>query len=102
MIWLEEVKIYGNSPRKLFNRINPNTAIKVIVDPRKAEGPRRVLNSLWSFSKIEYVKEENFEGISQNEGRIKTTKRTELNQFKGILKFAEGSNTENKLVIIFN
>lgn len=45
--------------------------IKIIEDPWKDEGPRRVLNSKWSFKESVLKKIENFDGINQNEGAIK-------------------------------
>jgi hypothetical protein len=44
-IWLEAVKMYGNSPKKLFIKINVKILIMIIVLPVKEEGPRSVLNS---------------------------------------------------------
>ena len=49
-MWLEEVKIYGNSPKKLLNKINTNKEIKIIELPFEAKGPSKVLNSECSFS----------------------------------------------------
>jgi len=40
------VKIYGNNPKKLLNRINLNKEIKIKVLPLCPVGPNRVLNSL--------------------------------------------------------
>jgi hypothetical protein len=42
------VKINGNSPRKLLNRIRENSEMNINVLPLILS-PRRVLNSLWSF-----------------------------------------------------
>ena len=47
---LDAVKIYGNNPKKLLIRINKKIAIKMVVLPTKDDGPKRVLNSLWSFN----------------------------------------------------
>lgn len=50
--WLVLVKIYGNNPIKLLNKINENNETKINVEPLWPEGPKRVLNSLWRVSKI--------------------------------------------------
>jgi hypothetical protein len=42
---LEAVKIYGNSPIKLFTKINKKSPINSMVLPLKAPGPKRFLNS---------------------------------------------------------
>lgn len=73
------------------------------VDPLAPIGPNRVLNSLWRVNKILFQKIWYREGINQYiEGIIKIPKKV-LNQFSERLKILEeGSNTENKFVIIFN
>lgn len=43
--WLVLVKIYGNKPKKLLNKINENKEIKINVLPLKELGPNKVLNS---------------------------------------------------------
>lgn len=66
-------------------------------------GLNRVLNSLLRVTKIEFHKIWCREGISQNIGGIKIKPKKVLIQFKDKLKMLdEGSNTENRLVIIFN
>jgi hypothetical protein len=45
VMWLVLVKIYGNSPKKLLNKINLNNEIKIKVDPLNLEIPNNVLNS---------------------------------------------------------
>jgi hypothetical protein len=45
VIWLVLVKIYGNKPKKLLNRIRLNKEIKIKVVPLNLEIPNRVLNS---------------------------------------------------------
>lgn len=62
--------------------------------------PRSVLNSWWSLFKIIDKKFENFDEINQKEGNVNIKIKNELNQFKGSLKLADGSNTLNRLVII--
>lgn len=51
--WLEAVKTYGNSPKKLFTKINMNNATKGIALPWCEEGPKSVLNSLNSLDRME-------------------------------------------------
>lgn len=101
--WLVLVKIYGNKPIKLLNKIIENKETKINVDPLAPIGPNNVLNSLCSVIKILFQKIWYREGINQNiEGIIKIPKKV-LNQFKERLKMLdEGSKTENKFVIIFN
>jgi hypothetical protein len=40
--------MYGNSPRKLLITIIINKERNISVLPLKEDGPKRVLNSLWS------------------------------------------------------
>lgn len=102
VICLEAVKIYGNKPKKLFIKINTNNEIKIIEDPWLDEGPRSILNSMCNFLREELIVNENFLGINQNTGRVKINTNKDLIQFNDKFKFAEGSNTENKFVIILN
>lgn len=101
--WLVLVKIYGNNPIKLLNRIIENKEINIKVDPFDPIGPNRVLNSLWRVNKILFQKIWYREGINQYiDGIIKIPIKV-LNQLSERLKILDdGSNTENKLVIIFN
>lgn len=101
VIWLEDVKIYGNNPIKLFIKIKINSVIKIIVDPWFEVGPKSILNSMWSFRKILLIIEVCLFLITQKLGTIIIINKRDLNQFNEILKFADGSNTENRLVIIF-
>jgi len=78
-----------------------NKEIKIKEDPWKEETPKRVLNSLWSLIRIDFIKIENLFGKNQNTGIKNITIKIDLNQFEGRLKLAEGSKTLNKLVIIF-
>lgn len=100
--WLEDVKIYGNNPRKLLNTINKNNEINMIVDPWRADGPNNVLNSEWSLITIIFIKIFLLFEISQYEGVIIIKIVIDLSQLSDKLKLAAGSNTENKLVIIFS
>lgn len=101
--WLVLVKIYGNNPKKLLNIINANKETNINVLPLCPFGPNNVLNSLWRVKRILFQIIWNRLGISQNmEGIIKRPKKV-LSQFKDKFKIVvEGSNTENKFVIIFN
>lgn len=101
--WLVLVKIYGNKPKKLLNIIKEKREINIKVLPLWPLGPNKVLNSLWRVIKIEFQIIWNRFGISQYiEGIIKSPKNV-LDQFKDKFKIVvDGSNTENRLVIIFN
>lgn len=46
------VKIYGNNPRKLLNKIIENKEININVLPLCPVVPNKVLNSLWRVNKI--------------------------------------------------
>lgn len=86
---------------KLFIKIIINKLINRIVLPLKASGPKSVLNSACSLSVICFVIIIFLEGITQYVGVITTKNTITLTQFIEVPKMAEGSNTENKLVIIF-
>jgi len=101
-IWLEAVKIYGNKPKKLFIIINIKIEMKMNEEPWNDVGPKSILNSIWSFIIVFLVINVNFLGIIQKAGMINEMIVKELIQFKDILDLVEGSNTLNKLVIIFN
>lgn len=64
--WLVLVKIYGNKPRKLLNRMRVNKDVKI-----KAlflfKGPNRVLNSLNKINNILFQIKEMREGKNQKE-----------------------------------
>lgn len=97
------VKIYGNSPKKLLNKINENKEIKIKALPGFLFGPKRVLNSLNNKNRLLFHKKLLREGINQKEQGIRFKPINVLSQFKERLKIeVEGSNTENRFVIIFN
>lgn len=101
--WLVLVKIYGNNPKKLLNKINENNEIKINEHPFNLLVPKRVLNSLNKVKIILFHKKLIREGRNQKEMGIIIKPINVLNQFKEKLKIeAEGSKTENKLVIIFS
>lgn len=92
--------MYGNSPIKLFNKININREMNGTVLPTNAEGPNSILNSSWSFLYILLISIKNLFGVTQNIGIKITRMAVDLIQFKDKKIIDEGSNTENKLVII--
>lgn len=93
--------MYGNKPIKLLIKINTKSEIKITEEPWLEDGPKSILNSKWSFLRVETKNSENFLGINQNTGRQKTNINKDLNQFNDRFKLAAGSKTENKFVIIF-
>lgn len=96
------VKIYGNSPKKLFNMIIENSEMKMKVLPLWPFGARSVLNSLFKVRRILFHKIWWREGISQNMGGIRASPRKVLIQLRERPKMLEeGSKTENRFVIIF-
>jgi len=95
---LEEVKIYGNSPKKLFNKIKVNRLVKKIVLPLNTGVLIKTLNSLcksW-FIRIHII--EIREGISQYIGGIIKIINKDLIQFKEKI-IVDGSKVENKFII---
>lgn len=100
--WLVLVKIYGNSPIKLLNKIIENNEINRIEFPFELFLINN-LNSLWSVNRILNHIIENREGNIQNSIGIINSPINVLNQLKEMLSIVvEGSKTENKLFIIFN
>lgn len=101
--WLDLVKIYGNNPKKLLNKIIVNKLIKIKLLPLKPLFPIKILNSLWRV-KIKFFHKYSIRvGINQNVIGIIVTPMNELSQLIGDEKIEEqGSKTENKFVIIFN
>ena len=101
--WLVLVKIYGNRPKKLLNKIIENRDTKMNVLPLWFESFNRVLNSLWRVNKILFQIMLYRDGIIQYIDGIISNPINVLSQFNERLKILEeGSNTENKLVIIFS
>lgn len=97
------VNTYGNSPIKLLNSTIENSEIKINVLPLWLVFPNRVVNSLCSVFKILFHIIWYRDGMSQNIEGIISSPRKVLNQFKDSLKILEeGSNTENRLAIIFS
>lgn len=65
--WLVLVKIYGNNPKKLLNKIKENIETKIKVDPLNLFVPSKILNSLWRVFKIKFQIIKNRLGINQKE-----------------------------------
>ena len=72
------VKIYGNNPIKLLNKINENKEINNKVLPFTGI---RILNSLWRIKVILFQIILIREGTNQNKGGIKKINKIDLNQF---------------------
>lgn len=103
VICLVLVKIYGNNPKKLLNKINLNKEINIKVVPLKLEIPNSVLNSLWRIINILFQNKKIREGINQNSKGKKRIPKIVLIQFKDKFKiFVDGSKIENKFIIIFS
>ena len=101
-MWLDAVNTYGNRPIKLLIKININKAIKGRVLPSDEVGPNNVLNSWNNFPTTKLIEITALLGIAQNIGVIINIIIVELIQLAEIKIEDEGSNTENRLVIIFN
>lgn len=54
---LDAVKIYGNRPMKLLNKINKNNEINIKDLPLKESVPSNSLNSKWSLVVISLIKD---------------------------------------------
>lgn len=96
------VKTYGNNPRKLLNTIKVNNEMNTNVLPFTELLPIRVLNSRCRVTIILFHRKENRDGINQNDAGININPRVVLSQLKEVLNDVEGSNDENRLVIIFS
>ena len=103
VIWLVLVKIYGNNPKKLLNKINENREINIKVVPLNLLIPINILNSLWRVKKILFQKRFKREGRNQKIMGKNKIPKIELNQLRDKLKMlVDGSKIENKFIIIFN
>lgn len=88
---------------KLLNIISENSEIKIKVLPLCPVGPNRVLNSLWRVKRILFHRILYRDGINQNiEGIIINPMKVLIQLIDKLKILDEGSNTENKFVIIFN
>jgi hypothetical protein len=97
------VKTYGNRPKKLLNRISENKDTNRKVLPWLVFfPPKRALNSLCSFVNNVFHNNGYREGINHILIGMRASPRKVLIQFKDKLKLlVEGSNTENRFLIIF-
>ena len=95
------VKIYGNRPIKLLKITIKKIERRRIVLPGKACGPSKVFISKCRVVLILWKEINTGLGINQNDGLIIRIKRNPLTQFGNMMIDEEGSNTENKLFIIF-
>jgi hypothetical protein len=94
--------MYGNSPKKLLNKIIANKDTKIKVLPLILFALIRVLNSLCKVIMILIHNRFIREGISQYIEGISINPNKVLIQFNLILKLVVGSKELNKFVIIFN
>lgn len=99
-ICLVLVKIYGNNPKKLLNKIIENKVTKIRVLPLTSL-PNKVLNSKCSVVIIFIQRRFIRDGINQNIDGTNRIHRAVLSQFKLSPKFVVGSNDEKRLIIIF-
>jgi hypothetical protein len=100
--WLVLVKMYGNKPKKLLNKIKVNNEINIKVVPEYLWIPNKVLNSLWRVVKILFQKIFKRDGINQNIIGKNKIPKNELIQLRDRLKIlVDGSKIENKFIIIF-
>jgi len=81
-MWLEAVKMYGNSPRKLFVTMKINKAMNIIDLPFKDVGPNKVLNSKYNLFIIILIVKEILLGITQNIGVTTIKNKSVLIQFR--------------------
>jgi hypothetical protein len=97
------VKIYGNNPKKLLNRINENKDTNRNVPPLLFLFlPISVLNSSCSFVISEFHAILCREGINHTLVGMSVMPIMVLSQLSGSGVLVDGSNTEKRLLIIFN
>jgi hypothetical protein len=95
------VKINGNNPRKLLNRISENNDTNRVIPFRLL--PRRFLNSLCNFVVNKFHDIVCPEGINHILIGMNINPRNVLVQLRGKLNaLVDGSNTENRFLIIFS
>ena len=85
---------------KLLIIINISNVINIIEEPWLDDGPKSILNSRWRVDKILLIIILCLFDSTQNDGTSKIINKIDLNQFIEMLKLAEGSNTENRFLII--
>lgn len=86
----------------MFKTIKINKEINIIVEPWKEVSPKSILNSWCNLFPTRFNKIVIFLLETQNKGVKKIKIKKELIQFIDKLKLDEGSNAENKFVIMFN
>jgi hypothetical protein len=95
------VKIYGNNPRKLLNKIRENSEMNINVLPFLFS-PSSVLNSLCKFVINIFQIMVCRDGINQIlVGMIIIPKNVLVQLIERFMILVDGSNTENRLLIIF-
>jgi hypothetical protein len=94
--------MYGNRPRKLFNKINVNRVINMIVRPLILVPPKSSLNSLWSVDVRLTINIFFLFGTNQKMGVAINRRNVALIQFSGREINEDGSKLENRFVIIIN
>jgi hypothetical protein len=93
------VKINGNNPRKLLNRISENSEMNIKILPLILS-PSSVLNSLWNFINSVFYAIVCREGINHILIGINVIPRNVLVHLIDIfIILVDGSNTENKFAI---
>jgi len=99
-MWLVPVKINGNSPIELLNRINTNSTKKNSVLPWIGRAPRRILISECRIDFTLFRIRELVLGLNQNEPGIKIRGINNLYQFGNRMIDEDGSKLEKRFVII--
>jgi Zn finger protein HypA/HybF involved in hydrogenase expression len=95
------VKIYGDRPKELLNAMNNKRLVNIRVVFLKIGWLRRIVNSLLIFFLIKWNRVSCREMKNQKRQGIIMIGKIILNQLRFIFKIlVEGSNVENKLVII--
>lgn len=95
------MKMYGNTPIKLLNRINENIEISITSDPFGKPWPKIILNSLNSETFIVLRKTIVFEETAHTDEDTTSSAIANDIQLSDTLEEVEGSKIENRLVIIF-
>lgn len=99
-ICLVGVKMYGKSPVKLLIKININKDIRIIL--KYLLEFTIILNSLWRLYSIELINILVTDDFSQNLFNKSDENKINAIQFIEIFPEVEGSNEENKLVIMIS
>jgi hypothetical protein len=94
------VKMNGNNPRKLLNKISEKIDTKMKVLPFLLL--KRFLNSLCNLERSKFHIVKWRDGISHILVGINSNPKSVLVQLRGKLTLVDGSNTENSFLIIFS